>query len=374
MDILTLDGSDGEGGGQILRTALSLSTITARAFRMVNIRSNRRKPGLMPQHLCAVRAAAAISGAVLAGDYLGSTELEFAPAHVPWSGDYVFDVAETAELGSAGSVSLILQTLLVPLAFADKACSLTLRGGTHVEWSPSFDFLANAYFPALRHMGFCFDALLKRWGWYPAGGGELVCRIAPRADSFCGRARPAPIEVVAPGTLRRIAGRAVAANLPSHIPQRMADRACALLASLHVPIDIEQQLVTATSPGAGIFIAAEYEQLNASFSGLGRRGKPAELVAEEAVAALLDHHASGAAVELHLADQLLLPLALASGTSTFTAARPTRHFLTNAWTIGEFGLAEIVIEQEAYCRVRVTPTSGSRNGPRVNPGEASGDV
>jgi hypothetical protein len=110
----------------------------------------------------------------------------------------------------------------------------------------------------------------------------------------------------------------------------MADRAGALLASLNVPIDIEQQLVTATSPGAGIFLLAEYDQLNASFSGLGRRGKPAELVAEEAVAALREHHASGAAIELHLADQLLLPLAFASGTSTFTAARPTRHFLTNA--------------------------------------------
>ena len=119
---------------------------------------------------------------------------------------------------------------------------------------------------------------------------QLRLAIAPRADLFSGRARPAPIEVVAPGTLRRIAGRAVAANLPSHIPQRMA---CALLASLHVPIDIEQELVTATSPGAGIFIAAEYEQLNASFSGFGRRGKPAELVAEEAVAALREHHASG---------------------------------------------------------------------------------
>ena len=136
----------------------------------------------------------------------------------------------------------------------------------------------------------------------------------------------------------------------------MADRACALLASLNVPIDIAQQ-VAATSAGAGIFLAAEYEALNASFSGLGRRGKPAERVAEEAVAALRAHHASGAAVELHLADQLLLPLALASGTSSFTAAWPTRHFLTNAWTIGEFGLAEIVIEQEALCHVRVQPTS-----------------
>ena len=195
MAVLTLDGSHGEGGGQILRTALSLSTIVARAFRVVNIRANRQKPGLMAQHLCAVKAAAAISGAALSGDHLGSTELEFAPAHVPRSGDYVFDVAETAERGSAGSVSLILQTVLVPLAFADAASSLTLRGGTHVEWSPSFDFLADAYFPALRRMGFCFDALLKRCGWYPAGGGELVCKIAPRAGSLGGSARPAPIRL-----------------------------------------------------------------------------------------------------------------------------------------------------------------------------------
>lgn len=356
MSILTLDGSHGEGGGQILRTALSLSIIAARAFRLVNIRANRRKPGLMPQHLCAVKAAAAISGAALSGDHLGSTELEFAPAHRPRSGDYVFDVAETVGRGSAGSASLILQTLLVPLAFADnRACSLTLHGGTHVEWSPSFDFLANSYFPALRHMGFCFDVVLNRWGWYPAGGGELVCKIAARGASFDGEARPEPIEAVEPGTLRRIAGRAVATNVPSHIPQRMADRASALLAGLNVPIEIEQQLVAATSSGAGIFLTAEYEQINASFSGLGRRGKPAELVAEEAVAALREHHASGAAIELHLADQLLLPLALASGTSTFTAARPTRHLLTNAWTIGEFGLAETAIEQEAICRVRVAP-------------------
>ena len=136
MDILTLDGSHGEGGGQILRTALSLSAITARPFRLVNIRAGRRKPGLLPQHLSAVRAAAVIAGAAVSGDRLGSTELSFTPSRSPKSGSYVFDVAETAERGSTGSVTLILQTLLVPLTLADGPSTLVLRGGTHAEWSP----------------------------------------------------------------------------------------------------------------------------------------------------------------------------------------------------------------------------------------------
>ena len=149
--------------------------MTARAFRLINIRAGRRNPGLLPQHLSAVRAAAAISGAVVSGDQLGSTELSFAPSHPPRPGSYVFDVAETAGRGSAGSVTLILQTLLVPLALADGASSLVLRGGTHVEWSPPFDDLVSSYFPALRRMGFRVDAELKRLGWYPVGGGEVVC-------------------------------------------------------------------------------------------------------------------------------------------------------------------------------------------------------
>lgn len=357
MDILILDGSYGEGGGQILRTALSLAAILGRPFQLVNIRANRKNPGLKPQHLCAVRAAAAISGAAISGDHLGSAGLEFSPSFGAKPGDYVFDVTEAAGGGSAGSVSLILQTLSVPLAFAGEASSLTLHGGTHVQWSPPFDFLAEAYFPALRRMGFCFDAELKRWGFYPAGGGEVRCAIAARPRSFGGKAWPAPVEAPTPGALRRIRGRAVAANLASHIPQRMADRASALLAGLSVPIEIEQHVVTAASPGAGIFLVAEYEHINASFSAMGRRGVPAELVAEEAVGVLCDHHASGTAVEMHLADQLLLPLALATGVSTFMAPRPTRHLLTNAWTIRQFGLAEISIEQKAPCRVRVEPAA-----------------
>ena len=263
-NILMIDGSHGEGGGQILRTALSLSVVAARAFRLKNIRSGRRNPGLLPQHLSAVRAAAAVSGAAVSGDQLGSTELTFEPGHPARNGDYVFDIAATAERGSAGSETLILHTLLVPLAFAKGTPALVVRGGTHVEWSPPFDHLVNSYFPALRLMGFRVDAELNRWGWYPIGGGEVACRIAAganRRDDFW----PKALELVRRGSLRRIAGRAVAANLPSHIPQRMADGARASLRDLGVPVDIDARTVTAACPGAGIFLVAEYEELAASF-------------------------------------------------------------------------------------------------------------
>jgi RNA 3'-terminal phosphate cyclase (ATP) len=357
MDVLTLDGSHGEGGGQILRTALSLSAVTTRPFRLTNIRAKRPNPGLLPQHLSAARAAATISGAAVAGDQLGSTELSFAPTHAPRSGSYVFDVAETAERGSAGSVTLILQTLLLPLAMADAASTLVLHGGTHVEWSPSFDDLTNSYFPMLRRLGLRIDAELKRWGWYPVGQGEIVCGIAGGlAESD--RALQ-PIELLARGPLRRITGRAIAANLPAHIPQRMVERAEASLRYLGVPLGIEPQLVAAAGPGAGIFLLAEYGQLAASFSAYGRRGRPSEAVADQAVAAFRAHHACDAVVELHLADQLLLPLALAAGPSTFTTARSTGHLMTNAWTLDQFGVADISVGQGGPCRVRIEPRRGS---------------
>lgn len=167
MDVLTLDGSHGESGGQILRTALSLSIITARHIRLVNIRTGRPNPGLMAQHLSAVRAAAAISGAAISGDRLGSTDIIFEPSHSSKSGSYVFDVAEIAAQGSAGSTTLILQTLAIPLLLAAGSSTLVLRGGTHVEWSPPFDDLATSYFPLLRRIGYRVDAELTRWGWYP---------------------------------------------------------------------------------------------------------------------------------------------------------------------------------------------------------------
>ena len=334
-----------------MRTALSLAALTVRPFRLINIRAGRRNPGLLPQHLSAVRAAATISGATVSGDRLGSTELSFFPTRPPKSGSYTFDVAEIAERGSAGSVSLVLQTLLVPLALADLASTVVLRGGTHVEWSPSFDDLVSAYFPALRRIGFLINAELKRWGWYPLGNGEIWCEIGiDRSATQLNR-----LQMADRGPLRQVAGTAVAANLPAHIPQRMAERARASLADLGVPLNILPRQVTAAGPGAGIFLVAKYENMAASFSGYGRLGKPSEAVADEAVTAFREHHASDGAVELHLADQLLLPLSLAAGSSTFTTPRSTRHLMTDAWNIGQFAIADISIGEGTPCRVNIQP-------------------
>jgi len=354
MDVLILDGSQGEGGGQILRTALSLSIITTRPVRLVNIRAGRRNHGLLPQHLSAVRASAAISGAAVSGDQLGSTEITFTPRHSSKAGSYVFDVAETAGRGSAGSVTLILQTLAIPLLLAAGPSTLVLRGGTHVEWSPPFDDLATSYFPLLRRIGYRVDAELTRWGWYPVGGGEVVCRIIG-AETVGNGWRPTPIEALTPSPLQRIVGRAVAANLPAHIPHRMTERARTSLEELGVPVNIEPQLVSAPCPGAGLFFLAAYADLPASFSAYGRLGKPSEAVADQAVAAFREHHASSAAIELHLADQLLLPLALAAGPSTFTSVRPTSHLMTNAWVIEQFEIARISVGQETPCRIHIQP-------------------
>ena len=170
---------------------------------------------------------------------------------------------------------------------------------------------------------------------------------------------PRPIEALERGPLLRVTGRAVAGNLPAHIAQRMSDRARAGLSDFGVPVQVEPQRVRAVCPGAGIFLLAEYETLAASFSAHGRQGKPSEAVADEAVAALREHHASGAAVELHLADQLLLPLAVAAGPSLFTMARPTAHLATNAWTIEQFGLAKITAEEGILSRVQVLPSPAS---------------
>ncbi|HEY4775985.1 MAG TPA: RNA 3'-terminal phosphate cyclase [Xanthobacteraceae bacterium] len=355
LGVLILDGAHGEGGGQILRTALALSAVSARPFRLINIRAGRRNPGLLPQHLSAVRAVATITAAQVAGDRLGSSEIEFKPSRPPQGGHYVFDVVEAAERGSAGSVTLILQTLVLPLAVAANPSELVLRGGTHVEWSPPFDDFVRAYCPALRAMGLRVEAELKRWGWYPVGGGEVVCRIGPSGRAW------RPVEALARGSLARISGRAVAANLPSHIPQRMADRARAALSDLGVPLAIEAERVSAACPGAGIFLLAQYEPLAASFSAYGRLGKPSEAVADEAVGLLREHHAAGAGVEIHLADQLLVPLALARGPSAFTVGRLSGHLTTNAWVIEQFGMARIALEAGAPCRVRVDPRGAAGN-------------
>ena len=339
-DELVIDGSYGEGGGQILRTALTLAAITGRAIRIEKIRAGRKNPGLAAQHLTGVRAIAAVCRAHVAGDELGSQSLTFTPGGPPQPGHYRFDVAEARQGGSAGATTLVLQTILLPLTLANGDSTVVIRGGTHVAWSPPFDYVLDVWLPTLSRMGVEAGLELVRWGWYPVGQGEIRAAIKGRGTGL----RLSPLTLARRGELRRVWGRAVAANLPAHIPQRMADRARSLLAAAGVEAQIEPLRVRAACAGAGIFLTAEYQGVRAGFSALGARGKPSEQVAEEAVAALLAHRESGAALDQHLADQLVVPLALADGESSFSVERVTRHLTTNAWVVEQFGLAHISIQ------------------------------
>ncbi len=339
MGFLSIDGSYGEGGGQILRSTLSLSVITGRPVRIEHIRALRKKPGLAAQHLTSVKAAAMLCDARVEGAQLGSQTLEFVPRRPARPGGYSLDVAEARAGGSAGAVMLVLQTLLLPLALAGGESTVKLKGGTHVPMSPSFDYLHDVWLPMLADMGFSAELSLLRSGWYPAGKGEVQIRFGGEA----GRSRLHPLRLENRGSLLHVAGRALAANLPAHIPERMASRARSILAEAGIPAEIEAVGQKAACPGAGLFLTAHYENCLAGFSALGERGKPAEQVAEEACAELLRHHRCGAALERHLADQMILPASLCRDESVFSVERISRHLTTNAWVAERFGLARVDI-------------------------------
>ncbi len=332
--MVTIDGSYGEGGGQILRTSLALAALTGQPLRVENIRAGRKTPGLAAQHLTAVRAAAQVCRAEVEGDALGSRTLVFRPAAPPQPGEYAFDVREARQGGSAGAVSLVFQTIHLPLSHAAGASHVTLRGGTHVPWSPPVHYLIHVYLPTLAQLGYQARLDLRQWGWYPVGGGEVHAHIQ-------GRGRPpAPqsstLDWTRRGELRRVWGIAAVSNLPAHIPQRMADRARKLLEREGLRASIEPICQGGPGIGAGLFLFAEYEHVRAGFSALGEKGKPSEQVAEEACRDLLAYHASGQALEMHLADQVVLPLALSGRPATFTTCRITLHLLTVLHVVQHF--------------------------------------
>ena len=355
--MLEIDGSFGEGGGQVLRTALTLSTLTGEPLHIRRIRAGRRNPGLAPQHLTNVLALAHICDADIQGAVIRSTEISFRPHTKPRPGNYAFDVAQAAQAGSAGSVTLIFQTLLLPLAFAATESRITLKGGTHVPWSPPFDYLSHVYLPTVRRMGIRATCRLESWGFYPVGGGLITAEVnttesnSPSLllhDKTAVQANPVirldPLLLLERGSVKRIWGTAVASNLSVNIAQRMTNRATNMLNNAGLATEITPKRVRSPGPGAGIYLIAEYEQGTAGFSALGERGKPSERVAEEAVRDLLEHHNAGVPVDEHLADQLLLPMALAQGRSEFRTSRVTRHLLTNAHIIKQFIPAQIEIE------------------------------
>lgn len=338
--VVIIDGSHGEGGGQILRTALTLAVVTGQRTRIERIRAGRGRPGLRPQHLTAVRAAEAVSQAELEGDELGSQCVTLCPGGSVEPGDFVFDVADAAEGGSAGSVGLVLQTLLMPLALAEGASQLTLHGGTHVAWAPSASYLEHVFLPVVAGMGVEAEIELDQWGFYPVGGGTVRVRIDGRSDPL------EPIVLTERGAVQRVWGIAAVTNLPSHIPQRMANRARNVLGQEGLKARVEPRRLRGDGPGAGLFLFVEYEHVVAGFTSYGRKGLPAERVAEAGCEDLLAHHRSRAAVDPHLADQLVLPMALAGGESRLVTSEITQHLLTNAWVVKQFLDCSMSIEGE----------------------------
>lgn len=342
-----LDGSYGEGGGQILRTAVSLSCVTGRPVEIMNIRRGRPKPGLQPQHLTAVKAATTISRASVEGAELSSTSLRFSPGKVK-GGDYVFDVAE--KKGSAGSVSLVIQTVLLPLCMAHGPSRMTVLGGTHVPWSPSFHYLKHVFLPILSRLGVKAEIGIEKWGWYPLGGGEVTLKVLPGKGIE-------PVIINERGRLVTTRGISAVSNLSMHIAERQKREALSLLRPRGIDASIEAVSAPSQGKGSFLFLSAESENITAGFDGLGAFEKTAERVAEEVVGEFFSYLDSDAALDSHLADQLVHYLALAPERSEFTVSRITRHLLTNIWVVKQFVAVDIRVhgrEGEAG-RVEVTP-------------------
>ncbi len=330
--MIEIDGAYGEGGGQLLRTALSLAAVTGQGFHIEHLRARRPKPGLRPQHLAAVHAVAELCDAEVEGAVLNSRTLTFVPQCAPRTGSYRWDV------GTAGATTLIFQTVLWPLALSGEPSFVELIGGTHVAWSPPVDYVREVYLRTLSAIasGAVAEVDAERWGWYPRGGGLLRGQIH-------GGAALDGLSLMERGSLREVSVLSAASNLPQHIVDRQAAQADFYLRKQGIVARIEKDAPLSPGQGTVVFVLAEYEHARAGFVAYGRIRRPAEEVAEEACRAFVRYHRHRQPVDEHLADQLLLPLALAQGASAYAVSGITQHLLTNAWLIGQFLPVEILI-------------------------------
>jgi len=330
---MKIDGRHGEGGGQILRTALALAAILQRPVEIQNIRTGRKKPGLRPQHLLAVKALATITSAHVEGAELGSMRLYFEPRQLK-AGTYALDI------GTAGSTGLVLQAMLPGLFLANGTSQLTITGGTHVPWSPCFHYLNEVFIPALEEMGGFVSLELARWGWYPKGGGRIIASISPVTELGA-------MERTSRGRLNDIYVLSAVSNLPGSIAERQRDQVLKRLVTEGYDAS-RVELADAPSPGTGtvVFVRTRFENGAAGFTSLGKKGKAAEKVADNACSDLFRFMASEAAVDDYLADQLVLYMALARGRSSLIAGRITKHLLTNMWVIEQFLPVRFEVDEE----------------------------
>ncbi|WP_456431540.1 RNA 3'-terminal phosphate cyclase [Thermosulfuriphilus sp.] len=321
--MIHIDGSYGEGGGQILRSALALSIITGKAFFIKNIRARRKNPGLRPQHRACVKAAVAISEAKVQGAQIGSQKLFFSPQKIK-GGRYRFEIT------SAGSTGLVFQTLYLPLLLADRPSRITITGGTHVPMAPCYHYLALVFAPFVRQINLSLDLELIRWGFYPSGGGEIQVDIFPSSSiiPFCWTEDFYPQKLWALSV--------VSDKLPDHISKRQALRLARRLEALKVPHEIQTLRVKSQEPGTVVFLLAQSKGTQAGFTAVGLKGKPAEVVADEAVDSLNTFLNTRAPIDEHLADQIVLPASLAKGESRYRVSRISQHLLTNLWVVKHF--------------------------------------
>jgi RNA 3'-terminal phosphate cyclase (ATP) len=332
-----IDGSQGEGGGQIVRSSLALSLVTGHSFTIENLRGRREKPGLAPQHLTAVRAAAEVGGAEVEGDEIGSRSITFRPTRL-LAGEYKFAI------GTAGSTTLVLQTVLPALLIADRPSRIILEGGTHNYRAPSFDFLAKAYLPLVSRMGARVNAELQRRGFYPAGGGRFIVTVEP-TRSLTG------FDLLERGADGQRRATALVSRLPEHIGQRELDY---IAGQTDWPPDAFQLdvLTDSVGPGNALILEVHSERVTEVFTGIGRLGAPAEQVAEEALNEMREYLAAGVPVGCHLADQLMLPLGIAAWQTghggRFRTLPLTRHSTTHMDVLRTFLNCHITSKSDEY--------------------------
>ena len=341
-DTVRIDGSQGEGGGQIVRSSLALAIVTGRPVVIEQVRAGRERPGLMRQHLTAVRAAREICQANVTGDEIGSSSLEFQPGQVQ-AGEYRFAV------GTAGSATLVLQTVLPPLLIAPGPSRLVLEGGTHNPWAPPFDFLQQVYLPLVNRTGPRVTATLERAGFYPAGGGRFVVEITPATAGSERDFGLSGFDLLERGNVLSKKGRVLIANLPEHI----ADRELKELARL-APWDengLVREAVKAQGPGNVVLAELAFEQVTELFVGFGEHGVKAEVVVKRVIDEMRDYLKTDVPVGPHLADQILLPMGLCAWQtdvpqnrrrSSFRTVQLTEHSRTHINVLQSF--LEIPIE------------------------------
>ena len=337
-EMVVIDGSQGEGGGQIFRTTLSLAMCLGISVNIINIRAGRKKPGLLRQHLTCLKAAKAVCNATVTGDELGGTAVTFLPGDVT-SGEYHFSI------GSAGSTTLVFQTLVMPLLLADGISELTLEGGTHNGMSPSYDFIRQCFIPMLERMGCRLTTEIERIGFYPAGGGLWRVRIHPigtSADVI------APLKLLDPGRLIQCRASAMSDKIPEHVTERELEyirkKLTDLCSDRCSDLTLQQKLIPSVGPGNIVSLLTEMDNVTEVFECVGERNISAERVAGRVVRDCKRYLTSGVPVGEHLADQLLLPMVLGQGGS-FRTLKPSQHLLTNIAVIKQMTGVEIKLTE-----------------------------